>query len=266
MSNDLQKAPAVFFGHGSPMNALGGPFAEAWAAFGQGQPKPKAVLMVSAHWYIDRTAVTAMAQPRTIHDFHGFPQPLYDMAYPAPGDPDLCRRVADLLQPGTPVIQDQDWGLDHGTWSVLAHVWPDADVPIVQLAIDATKPAEFHYALGQKLAVLRNEGVMIAGSGDFVHNLRAARRMDDAPAYDWAIRFNDEVKARLAAGDREGLLPGAALGPDAALSIPTDEHWLPLLYVLGAAAQDEAPVFFTDAIELGSISMTGVGYGLHQNF
>jgi 4,5-DOPA dioxygenase extradiol len=263
MSEAIPTAPAVFFGHGNPMNALGGPFAEAWAELGQAFPKPKAVLMVSAHWFVDHTAVTAMAQPRTIHDFYGFPKPLYDVRYPATGDPWLVDRVTDLLKDIVPVRADHDWGLDHGTWSVLAHVFPAADVPVVQLAIDATQPPAFHYGVGRKLAELRDEGVMVAGSGDVVHNLRAARLAGGVPPYDWAVRFNDQVKAAIATGDHASLLAGAALSQDAALSIPTDEHWLPLLYVLGAVRPDERPSFFTDVIDAGSVSMLGVGFGLN---
>jgi 4,5-DOPA dioxygenase extradiol len=262
MSETSTRAPAVFFGHGNPMNALGGPFADAWRAMGQEMTKPKAVLMVSAHWFVDHTAVTAMVQPRTIYDFYGFPPALYAVSYPAPGDAGLVRRVTDLLAGEVAVRADQDWGLDHGTWSVLAHVFPDADVPVVQLSIDANQPPEFHYRLGQKLAALRDEGVMIAGSGDVVHNLRAARLAGGIPPYDWAVRFNDQVKADIASGDHAALMAGAGISADAALSIPTDEHWLPQLYVLGAAKAGEEPAFFTDVIDAGSVSMLGVGYGM----
>jgi len=262
MSERIPRAPAIFFGHGSPMNALGGPFADAWRAIGEAIPKPKAVLMVSAHWYVEETAVTAMTDPRTIHDFYGFPKPLYDMRYPAPGDPWLVDRAVDLLADLAPVRRDHDWGLDHGTWSVLTHVWPDADVPIVQLAIDRTKPAAFHYAVGKRLAELRDEGVLIAGSGDVVHNLGLMRRDGGTQPFDWAVAFNEEVKRSIVTRDHERLMGWERLGEAAQLSIPTDEHWLPLLYVLGARGQDEAPAFFTDRIELGSVSMLGVGFGL----
>lgn len=247
--------PVLFVGHGSPMNALGGPCADEWRALGQSLPKPKAVLMVSAHWYVPELAVTAMERPRTIHDFGGFPEPLYQVQYPAPGAPWLAERVAQLLAPA-PVRADQDWGLDHGTWAVLCHVWPGADVPVVQLSIDRTKPARFHYDLGKKLAPLRDEGVMIAGSGDVVHNLRVARQ--GAP-YDWAVTFNDRVKAAIEANHDEALI--APTGEDAALSIPTPEHYLPLLYALGARKPEEKPRFFTDVIDLGAASMLGVRWG-----
>jgi 4,5-DOPA dioxygenase extradiol len=265
MSERIPRAPAIFFGHGSPMNALGGPYGPIWRALGASFPKPKAILMVSAHWYVPETAVTAMAQPRTIYDFYGFPPALYEVAYPATGDAWLAQRVADLLGP-LPVRADHDWGLDHGTWSVLVHAFPDADVPVVQLAIDGNQPPAFHYELGRRLAALRDEGVLIAGSGDVVHNLRAMRRDGSNDPFDWAERFNAEVRRRVETHDHQGLIDIAdhadSFSADAQLSIPTDEHWLPLLYVLGARGEDEAAQIFTDVIELGSVSMMGVGFGI----
>lgn len=252
--------PAIFVGHGSPMNALGGPDAEAWAALGAGLPRPKAILCVSAHWYVDETAITAMARPKTIHDFYGFPKPLYDIQYPAPGDAWLVERTADLLAP-TPVRADHDWGLDHGSWSVLMHMFPDADVPVLQLAIDRRQPGAFHYELGRRLAPLREEGVLILGSGDVVHNLGVMRRQADAPPYDWAERFNADVKAAILAHDHAPLVSFEQLGEDAQLSIPTPEHYLPLLYVLGACGPEEPVGFFNDRIDLGSVSMLGVKVG-----
>jgi 4,5-DOPA dioxygenase extradiol len=252
--------PTIFFGHGSPLATLGGRYVEAWRALAGGLPQPKAVLMVSAHWYIDDLAVTAMAAPRTIHDFYGFPEELYQIQYPAPGSPWLAERVADLLAPLS-VTQDQDWGLDHGTWSVLRHLIPNADVPVVQLSIDRARPPAFHFELGERLRVLRDEGVLVAGSGDVVHNLRAARFADDAAPYDWAVRFNAFVKSAIASGRRQELVDYAALGRDAELAIPTPEHYLPLLYVLGAAFDDERPAFFNDEIALAAVSMLGVTLG-----
>jgi 4,5-DOPA dioxygenase extradiol len=219
--------------------------------------------MVSAHWYIDATAVTAMPAPRTIHDFYGFPETLYQIRYPAPGDPWLAERVAQLLAP-LEVLQDQDWGLDHGAWSVLRHVFPAADVPVVQLSIDRTKPPGFHYELGRRLRELRDEGVLIAGSGDVVHNLRAASLDGGAQPYDWAVRFNDVVRKAIADHSWEPLIDYQALGPDALQSIPTPEHYLPLLYTLGAAYDDEPVVFFNDEIALRSISMLGISIGHAQ--
>lgn len=257
MSNPRQ--PAIFFGHGSPMNAIEGPYNREWRALGERLQKPEAVLMVSAHWFVEETAVTAMAHPKTIHDFYGFPQTLFDIQYPAPGDAALAARAQALLAP-VPVRADQEWGLDHGTWSVLRHVFPHAEIPIVQLAIDARQPAAFHYDLGRKLAPLRDEGVLIAGSGDVVHNLRIMNR-DGGEAYPWAARFNDFVKDRIRAGDHPPLIEADMTDEAVRLSIPTPEHYLPLLYVLGAAAPGEAPSFFTDAIDLASISMLGVAFG-----
>jgi len=258
------RAPAIFFGHGSPMNALpidqgGGPYADEWRALGRRIGKPKAVLMVSAHWYVDEIAVTAMPAPRTIHDFYGFPPPLFAIQYPAPGAPELADAVRARLA-GRDVRADQDWGLDHGAWSVLMHVFPDADVPIAQLSIDQRLPGDAHYAIGRALRGLRDEGVLIAGSGDVVHNLRLMDRAGAGARFDWAERFHAHVKAKLAAGDHAALI--APSGEDARLSIPTPEHYLPLLYVLGAAFEDEAAAFFTDDLALGSISMLGAGFGL----
>lgn len=260
MSALVERAPAIFFGHGSPMNALGGPYAPAWRELGRAFPRPRAILMVSAHWYAPETAVTAATQPRTIHDFYGFPEPLYQIQYPAPGDAWLVERVIDLLAP-TPVRRDHDWGLDHGAWSVLRHAYPEADTPVVQLSIDRTRPASFHYELGRRLAELRDEGVMIAGSGDVVHNLRAMRRDGSNAPFDWAVRFSDQVKAAVLERAHEALIDWARLGEDAALSIPTDEHWLPLLYVLGAQGEADPVAFFNDHIDLGSVSMLGVAIG-----
>jgi 4,5-DOPA dioxygenase extradiol len=254
------RQPVVFLGHGSPMNALGGPYAEGWRALGERLAKPKAVLMISAHWYIEGVAVTAMARPRTIHDFGGFPAPLYEIQYPAPGDPALAQRVAGLLAP-LPVSLDHEWGLDHGAWSVLMHVFPRADVPVLQLAIDERQPPRFHHDLGARLAPLRDEGVLIVGSGDVVHNLRAARLAAGAKPYDWATRFETFVREAIAAGRFESLIDYATLGEDARLSIPTPEHYLPLLYVLGAAEQGETTAFLNQGVDLGAISMLSAVIG-----
>lgn len=249
-------APALFFGHGSPMNALGGPWAEGWRQLGQDLGKPRGVVMISAHWETRGSAVTAMARPETIHDFGGFPPELHAFQYPAPGSPKLAARVADLTG-ATPTDQ---WGLDHGTWSVLAHVWPDADVPIVQLSLDRTLDAQGHYDLAKGLNALRDEDIVIAGSGDFVHNLRTWKRAGGEP-YDWALTFNEAVKAALVAGDHDRLIHWMDLADNATLSVPTDEHFLPLLYVAAQARPDDPVAFFNDRIEGGSISMTGVRIG-----
>ena len=257
------RLPTIFFGHGSPMETLGGHFADAWRRLGAGLPRPKAVLMISAHWFIDSTAVTAMPTPRTIHDFYGFPEPLFEIQYPAPGEPWLAERVAHALAP-TLVVQDQDWGLDHGTWSVLRHMFPDADIPVVQLSIDRTQPPAFHFDLGRRLRGLRDEGVLVVGSGDVVHNLRAANFAAGAPVFDWAERFNAFAKAAIASRRWGDLVNYPDLGEDAHRSIPTPDHYLPLLYVLGAAYEDEPVSFFTDEIALSSISMLGASIGHAQ--
>ena len=254
------RMPTLFLGHGSPMNAIeSNRHADIWARIGRDAPRPKAILAISAHWFTRGTGVTAMEQPKTIHDFGGFPQELFDMQYPAPGSPALAARVRDLLSP-LPVAMDQDWGLDHGTWSVLAHVYPDADIPVVQLSIDGTQPAQFHYDLGRRLAPLRDEGVLIFGSGNIVHNLGVMRRNGMAP-YPWAERFNTFARNALAERNDQALVNYALQGADARQSIPTPEHYLPLLYALGAGAGDKA-VIEDDGLEIASISMLSVSFGM----
>lgn len=238
------------------MNALGGPFADAWRALGEAVGKPKGVVMVSAHWETGGLGVTAQAHPETIHDFGGFPAELHAMQYPAPGSPELAARVSEL----TGAIQTEQWGLDHGTWSVLAHVWPEADVSVVQLSLNRQLDARGHYELAKRLAPLRDEGIIIAGSGDFVHNLRAWKRAGGEP-YDWAVHFNEAVKSAFLRGDDDALVDWVGLAEDAQLSVPTDEHYLPLLYVAAQRLPGDDVSFFNDVIEGGSISMTGVRIG-----
>ena len=257
-SQPSQRMPAVFFGHGNPMNALEhNRYTEAWKQIGSSMPRPSAILAVSAHWYIRGTAVTAMETPRTIHDFGGFPRALFEFQYPAPGSPALAQRVRDLLAP-LDVRADEDWGLDHGTWSVLAHAFPQADVPVVQLSIDATQPAAFHYQLGKQLAPLRDEGVLIMGSGNVVHNLATIKWGDDVAAYDWAVRFNARVRDCLERRDHAPLINYENLGEDARLAIPTPEHYLPLLYVIAQQDEREPMAFMSDGIQNASISMLTV--------
>lgn len=255
------RLPALFLGHGNPLNALAAnDWTRAWRAIGSSLPRPRAVLCISAHWYVPYTAVTAMATPRTIHDFGGFPRELYAIEYPAPGDPALARRVRELLAP-TAVREDHDWGLDHGTWAVLCHVYPEADIPVVQLSIDASQPPAFHYALGERLRPLREEGVLIAGSGDVVHNLGTyAWGTRPQPPYDWALRFEGEVRTLLAAHD-SGALVGYGSIPDARRAVPTPEHFLPLLYVLGASHPGEPVGFPVEGMDGGSVSMLAVQFG-----
>lgn len=254
--------PVIFFGHGNPMNALlGNEYTKGWAAIGAEIPRPRAVLAVSAHWYLPGTLVTAMPAPRTIHDFGGFPRELYEVKYPAPGLPALAGRVRDLLAP-LPVGLDEGWGLDHGTWSVLCHVFPEADVPVVQLSIDETQPAEFHYEVGKRLAPLRDEGVLIIGSGNIVHNLHAyAWGRHVVEPLDWAARFDERARELLLAGDDRPLIDYEKLGRDALLSAPTPDHYLPLLYVIGLRREGEQVSFPVEGFDGGSISMLTVRIG-----
>lgn len=250
------RMPAAFLGHGSPMNALeANRYTEAWRAFGESVPRPRAILVVSAHWYVHATAVTAMARPRTIHDFYGFPKALFEVDYPAPGDAALAEEVAEVVNP-TPVGLDHDtWGIDHGAWSVLVHAFPGADVPVVQLSIDARRPFEYHLELGARLAPLRERGVLVVGSGNVVHNLRAIDWSQRDGGFDWARRFDDAARA-IVTGD-----PAAAAGlrshGDFARAVPTPDHFIPLLYLAGlAGASGEAPRVLVDGCTLGSLSMT----------
>ena len=228
---------------------------------GRQMPRPKAILCVSAHWYPPATAVTAVERPRTIHDFGGFPRPLYEVQYPAPGDLALCARVRELLAPVQAAF-DQRWGLDHGTWSVLCHVFPDATVPVVQLSMDETQPARFHYELGQRLAPLRDEGIMLMGSGNLVHNLHAySWGQHPAEPYDWAVRFETKAKEWISGREHQPLIDYEQQGRDAMLAAPTPDHYLPLLYVLGGSLPDDSVTFPVEGIDGGSVSMLTVKLG-----
>ncbi len=252
--------PALFIGHGSPMNALErNRYTEAWRALGSALPRPSAVLCISAHWQTRGLAVTAMPQPRTIHDFGGFPQALFDVQYPAPGSPTLAARVREVLAP-LPVALDTDWGLDHGAWSVLAHLFLNADVPVLQLSLDATQPASFHYAIGQKLSLLRDEGVLLLGSGNIVHNLSRLDRQPGVP-HPWATRFEAFARRCIVERDHAAVIDWRSQGADAALAIPTPEHYWPLLPILGAQGADEVATTMLEGIELGAISMLSVRVG-----
>jgi len=256
------RTPAIFFGHGNPMNAIeSNAYTKAWRTIGERMPRPKAIVCVSAHWYLPGTFVTAMEHPRTIHDFGGFPRPLYAVRYPAPGDQDLAARIQTLLAPAV-VEADEHWGFDHGTWSVLCHVVPDAAVPVVQLSIDEMQPADFHYDIGKRLAPLRDEGILIMGSGNLIHNLHAyAWGGHPVEPFDWALRFEKQARALLIDGDHEPLINYETLGRDAMLSAPTPDHYLPLLYVMGASAKDDAVTFPVEGIDGGSVSMLTVQFG-----
>ncbi|HEX6716150.1 MAG TPA: 4,5-DOPA dioxygenase extradiol [Pyrinomonadaceae bacterium] len=256
------RMPAIFFGHGNPMNALlKNDWTEAWSTIGRTIPTPRAVLCISAHWYLPATLVTGTETPRTIHDFGGFPQELFQFQYPARGHTALAGQVRELLKP-IDVRLDQRWGLDHGTWSVFCHVFPDAGVPIIQLSIDETQPPAFHFELGKRLAPLRDEGILIAGSGNLVHNLHTyawGRHMPEP--YDWAVRFETLATDLMSRGEFEPLINYESLGRDALLSIPTPDHYLPLLYTLGAAQENESITFPVQGVDGGSISMLTVSVG-----
>jgi len=255
----MSKMPVLFVGHGNPMNTLEhNGYTEAWQAFGQHLPRPKALLVVSAHWYFGATAITAMPRPRTIHDFYGFPQALFDVEYPAPGDPDLAGEIVELVKPEWMGMDLDQWGLDHGTWSVLVHMYPDADIPVLQLSINALKPMEYHLNLAARLAALRDQGVMIVGSGNVVHNLMTMKWREPTLAYDWAERFDDATQEQLTRD------PGDILRltshPDYQRAVPTPDHFIPLLYVAGLAAADNArPEPLLRGYTMGSISMTCYG-------
>ncbi|WP_198683047.1 4,5-DOPA-extradiol-dioxygenase [Peristeroidobacter agariperforans] len=256
-----QRLPVIFFGHGNPMNALAdNVYTRGWRQICESFPKPRAVLCVSAHWYVPYTAVTGMQSPRTIHDFGGFPRELFEVEYPAPGSPDIAAEVRGLLGPA--VRLDDAWGLDHGAWSVLCHCYPDADVPVIQLSIDETLSAQEHYLLGGSLASLREQGILIVGSGNLVHNLHAygwGRRVVEP--YDWAVRFEQQARAWMLAGEHQPLINYERLGKDATLSAPTPDHYLPLLYVLGAQLPGDEVSFPVEGVDGGSISMLSVRLG-----
>lgn len=253
--------PALFLGHGSPMNALeDNRFVKEFARLGKTLPRPKAILCISAHWFTRGTKVTAMQTPRTIHDFGGFPKELYEQQYPAPGSPQLAKATAELVKP-TAAAMDQDWGLDHGAWTVLKHLYPAADIPVVQLSIDRTQPAKFHLELGRQLDPLRQRGILIVGSGNIVHNLgRLDFRQVDRPNYgfDWAVEAQDFVNGQLSKGDYKPLVDYAQQGRAMNLAVPTPDHYLPLLYVLGLRHQAGQLQLFNNEMFAGSISMTSV--------
>jgi 4,5-DOPA dioxygenase extradiol len=257
----MTSAPALFIGHGSPMNTLeSNGFTDAWRAWGEHLPRPRAILAVSAHWYFGATAVTAMPRPRTIHDFYGFPQSLFDFDYPAPGDPDLANEIVETVKPEWVGLDHDQWGLDHGTWSVLAHLYPGADIPVVQLSINALRPLDYHLDLARRLAPLRQSGVMVLASGNVVHNLRRLQWNEADLAFDWAERFDGAVASQLS--DDPANILKVQEHADYELAVPTPDHFVPLLYIAGlAAAENAKPETLLRGYAMGSISMTCYGIG-----
>lgn len=256
--------PVLFIGHGSPMNGIeDNEFSERWMRMGKELPVLQAVLVVSAHWFRKGTLVTAMDFPRTIHDFGGFPQALFDVQYPAPGSAALAKETASLIHT-TQVEMDHDWGLDHGTWTIVRHMYPKANIPVLQLSIDYTKDPQYHYELAKELYGLRKKGVLIIGSGNMVHNLRMVawdKINEPGYGYDWAIEMNQTFKQLITAGDDQSLIRYDQLGTAGRLAIPTPEHYLPLLYTLGLKGKKDEVSFFNDKAVAGSLTMTSVKWG-----
>ncbi len=264
LSEEDIKQPILFIGHGSPMNGIeDNEFSRTWAKMGQEIVKPKAVLVISAHWLTRGTYVTAMENPKTIHDFGGFPQELFDVQYPAKGNPALAEETKKIVTT-TNVILDHDWGLDHGTWTVVRHMYPDADIPVLQLSIDYNRPPNYHYELAKEIASLRKKGVLIIGSGNMVHNLRMLdwRKLNEHDyGFDWAIEINEIFKQKISDGDHKALIEYENLSKPAKLAIPTPDHYYPLLYTLGLQEKQDNINFFNDRLVGGSLNMTSVKIG-----
>jgi 4,5-DOPA dioxygenase extradiol len=259
--SSTERMPVLFLGHGSPMNAIQeNEFVAGFRNVAKQLPKPNAILCISAHWFTQGTKVTAMEMPKTIHDFGGFPQALYDVQYPAKGSPELAKETKQILQPAI-VELDEKWGLDHGAWSVIIHLYPDADVPVIQMSIDYTKPAQYHYELAKKLNSLRDKGILIIGSGNIIHNLRLADFPNinkDNYGYDWAIEAKEKINGYLVNGNYQPLLDYEKQSKALKLAIPTPDHYLPLIYTLGLQQKAETISLFNDKLVAGSLSMTSL--------
>lgn len=258
------KYPVLFIGHGSPMNGIeDNEFSRTWTKFGREIPKPKAVIVISAHWLTSGTHITAMENPKTIHDFGGFPKALFDVNYPAKGSPELAEATSKIIT-STKVELDHDWGLDHGTWTVVRHMYPNADIPVLQLSIDFSKPAQYHYDLAKQLKALRNKGVLIIGSGNMVHNLRMIawdKLQEPEFGFDWAIEMNTIFKEKIANSDFQSLIDYEKFGSAAKLAIPTPDHYYPLIYSIALQEKQDEISFFNDKLVGGSLNMTSVKFG-----
>ncbi len=258
-----QVMPVLFIGHGSPMNGIEhNEFSNSWAKLAHDIPVPKAILVVSAHWLSSGTKITAMDFPETIHDFGGFPKELFEVQYPAPGNPQLAKETASMIK-SAEVELAHDWGLDHGAWTVIRNMYPDATIPVVQLSIDYTKGPQFHYELAKELSSLRRKGVLIMGSGNMVHNLRMISfdKIDTEFGFDWAIEMNDIFKKHISNHNHQALVNYESLGPGAKLAIPTPDHYYPLLYALGLQEKNEEATIFNDKLLAGSLTMTSLMIG-----
>ncbi|MFZ2323847.1 MAG: 4,5-DOPA dioxygenase extradiol [Ignavibacteriaceae bacterium] len=256
LARQENKMPIMFVGHGSPMNAIeDNEFTKEWVRIGKNLVKPSAIVSISAHWFTKGTFVTSMENPETIHDFYGFPKELFDVEYPAKGNPALANQTKEIIH-NAEVILDKEWGLDHGTWSVLRRMYPEADIPIIQLSIDYTKDAHWHFELAKELEVLRNKGVLILGSGNIVHNLRLVNWKNPDEKYDWAEDMNSKFKENILSNEFSKLINYNDFGSEAKLAIPTPDHYFPMLYILGLKQKNEEVLFFNDKTVLGSVSMT----------
>lgn len=254
--------PTLFLGHGSPMNAVeNNDFTKMLNRLGETLPRPEAILCISAHWLSAGTWATHMRHPRTIHDFYGFPQKLFDVEYSAQGSPELAERIQTMISKPKVQLDESSWGFDHGTWSVLKHLYPQADLPVVQLSLDMSEPARFHYELGQKLKPLREEGILILGSGNIVHNLSRVDWKSPYSAYDWAVAFDHQVKAAIEVRDVNAITQSLLQTSEGRLSVPTPDHYLPLLYPFGAADDGESVTYPYEGYEMGALSMRCVQFG-----